>query len=65
MRRPRRLTSGASDRGRINGEMQAIKEAIENVDPRNRDAVKRAMTSVKIEPGPNLSIPYGNIKFIR
>ena len=42
--------------------MWAINEAIENVDSTNRDAMKNAMTSMKIKLGPDLSMPYGNIK---
>jgi hypothetical protein len=62
MRRPRRLILEVSEQGRIKGEMWAINEAIENVDSTNRDATKKAITSMKIKARDNLYNPYENIR---
>lgn len=40
-----------------------VKQAIEDAASTNREAIRNAMASVDIEPGPDLYMPYENIKF--
>jgi branched-chain amino acid transport system substrate-binding protein len=43
--------------------MWVVKEALEQAGSTDREAIRNAMASLEIKPGPNLYMPYKNIKF--